>query len=187
MLSNEYEIFKTLNNELKESGICLEIICVGGFVLNHYGLKQTLDVDGFYKRTREIDEIINRVGDKFGINTDDEPWLNNSVQSMNEMPAKSICDTLYEFSNLTVLMPPLEYIAGMKLQSGREKDISDVSLIIRKEESKDPIEFIETLRRKYGFENIDISLLLTAYGNAYGFEWLEKYYQKHESELIDRI
>ncbi len=57
----------------------------------------------------------------------------------------------------------------------------------RKEESKDPIEFIETLRRKYGFENIDISLLLTAYGNAYGFEWLEKYYQKHESELIDRI
>ena len=43
MLSNEYEIFKTLNNELKESGICLEIICVGGFVLNHYGLKQTLD------------------------------------------------------------------------------------------------------------------------------------------------
>lgn len=35
-------------------------------------------------------------------------------------------------SRKTALMPPLEYIAGMKLQSGREKDIDDVALIIKK-------------------------------------------------------
>lgn len=185
MLNNEYEVFKALNTELKANDIMLEIICVGGFVLSHYGLKQTLDIDGFYKRTRETDEIIKRVGDMFGLNTDEEPWLNNSVQSMNELPDRSICDILYEFSNLTVLMPPLEYIAGMKLQSGREKDIDDVALIIKKEHHDDPIKFINQLKEKYDFDNIDISLILTAYGKAYGFGWLEGYYRKHESELIN--
>ncbi len=184
MLNNEYEVFKALNNELEASDISLEIICVGGFVLSHYGLKETLDIDGFYKRTKEIDEIIYRVGEKFGINTDEEAWLNSSVQSMNSAPEGSICDTLYEFSNLRVLMAPLDYIAGMKLQSGREKDIEDIALIVRKENLENPIQFIKSLREKYGFEGIDISLILTAYGKAYGFEWLEDYYRQHEDELI---
>ena len=82
-------------------------------------------------------------------------------------------------------MPPLEYIAGMKLQSGREKDIDDVALIIKKEHHDDPIKFINQLKEKYDFDNIDISLILTAYGKAYGFGWLEGYYRKHESELIN--
>ncbi len=187
MLNNEYEVFQSLNTELTRNDITLEIICVGGFVLSHYGLKETLDIDGFYRRTQEIDTIISRVGDKFGINTDEEPWLNNSVESLNSTPDKSICDILYKFSNLTVFMAPLEYIAGMKLQSGREKDIDDVGLIIQKNQHNDPIEFIHMLKEKYHFENIDISLILTAYGKAYGFAWLEDYYQKHESDIIQLV
>ena len=184
MLDNEIEIFKELNNELQNHGIKLEVICVGGFVLSHYGLKQTMDIDGFYERTTEIDDIIARVGDKFEINTDEELWLNNSVQSMNKIPDKDICTVLYDFWNLTVYMPPLEYIAGMKLQSGREKDIEDVALIIKKENLGDPIELIKLLKDRYDFDGIDISMVLTAYGKAYGFKWLENYYQEHESELI---
>lgn len=184
MFKNELEIFTALDDELKKCGIKLDIICVGGFVLSHYGLKHTMDIDGFYRRTMEIDEIIERVGNKFGINTDKEPWLNNSVQSMNRIPDKAICTVLYDFENLTVYMPPLEYIAGMKLQSGREKDIEDVALIIRKEQLDDPIKFNELLKEKYDFEGIDISMVLTVYGKAYGFEWLEKYYQVHEAELM---
>ena len=72
----------------------------------------------------------------------------------------------------------------MKLQSGREKDINDVALIIKKENLGDPIELIKLLKDRYDFDGIDISMVLTAYGKAYGFKWLENYYQEHESELI---
>ena len=183
MLNKEFEIFKSLNKRLKEANIFMTVICVGGFVLNHYGMRMTQDIDGFYKTTTEIEKIIKDVGDEFDINKPDELWLNNSVQNLNDAPPEEVCDKLYEFSNLTVLMPPLDYIAGMKLKSARQIDIKDVADIIIKEDIKSP-KVLQTKLDSYGLTEIDESLLLEAFGNAYGMKWLEEYYISHESDLF---
>ena len=146
MFDNEYEIFSELNNQLKSNGINLTIICVGGFVLSHYDMRTTHDIDGFYESSRNIENIIAKVGDMFHINNEDENWLNHSVQNMNEKPPENICDILYDFSNLKVLMPPLDYIAGMKLTSAREQDVEDVAAILNKLSIVSPDSFLKKMQ-----------------------------------------
>lgn len=130
-----------------------------------------------------INELIFEVGEELGLNTDNESWLNNSVSSLNKEPPIDICDKLYEYSNLIVYAVSLDYLLGMKLSSGREQDIKDAGNIISKEELTSPLFLVQELK-EYGFE-IDISLLLEAFGSAYGMDWLADYYQKHQEEIID--
>ena len=143
--------------------------------MNHYHIRATMDIDSFYNANEEVQNIILLMGNEYGLNPEDEVWLNNSVQSMNKKPPEEICQTIYEFSNLTVKIPPLEYIACMKLVSAREQDITDVSELIKMLEIKDPEE-MEGILKKYDFGTIDESLILEAFGRAYGMQWLEDYY-----------
>lgn len=186
MRIHEKELFETLNQRLCEADMFLAVICVGGFVLNHYGMRATQDIDGFYKSTKKLNDIIRAVGEEFHVNTEDELWLNNSVQNMNQSPPEDICEELYAFSNLKVLIPPLDYVAGMKLISARGQDIEDVAAIIQKLEIHSPEEFLEQMGR-YGFPHMDESLVLEAFGTAYGMNWLEKYFIEHEEEINQRI
>ena len=181
MLENEQEIFEELNRRLAEKDIDLTVICAGGFVLSHYGLRATHDIDGFFKTNKVITNIIREVGEKFALNSDDELWLNNSVQNLNNAPDEKICEELYSMSNLKVLAPPLEYIAGMKLVSSREQDVKDVAEIIRLKKIASPADLSELLN-KYDFHSIDESVLLEAFGEAYGMEWLEQYYIENEGD-----
>ncbi len=183
MFDNEKEIFAELNRRLNEIDVDFMVIVAGGFVLSHYGIRTTHDIDGFFKTDQKINNVIQEVGEQFGINTEDELWLNNSVYNLNEAPTEEICEILYDFSNLKVLMPPLEYIAGMKLKSAREQDIQDVSEIIILKEISSPKELKKQLE-KYDFGQIDESIILEAFGEAYGMEWLEQYYINNEEELL---
>ena len=186
MIDKEYKIFEAFNKQLKKANIHLTIIYAGGFVLQHYGMRATVGIDAFYNETNEIRTIIRKTGDLLDINPADENWLNNSIQRMNEVPPKDICKELYQFSNLQVLIPPLAYIAGMKLKSAREQDIRDVALILERLSIDSPEQF-EKILNDYGFINIDESLILEAFGTAYGFEWLEKYYIENEEAIIQKI
>ena len=186
MYENEQDVFEELNRKLSEENLDLTVICVGGFVLSHYGIRATLDIDAFYSRNHKIDVIIRDVGEKFGINTPEETWLNNSVENMNDQPPEKICDVLYDFSNLRILTPPLDYIAGMKLYSGRGQDLEDVASIIKKMRIADP-EVLKEKLHDYGFSPVDESLLLEAFGIAYGMDWLESYYISHEEEINNSI
>lgn len=186
MFKQEEKIFQELNTRLAQEDMQVSIICVGGFVLSHYGMRATHDIDAFFQETDRLRAIIEEVGDKFGINKADELWLNNAVKNLNAQPPEYICDVLYQFSNLRVLVPPLDYIAGMKLCSGREQDIQDVADIIKREGLQSPAKFLEKMS-SYGFLMIDESVLLEAFGRAYGMNWLGKYYLEHEEEIIGRI
>ena len=121
------------------------------------------------------------MGDVFGINTENELWLNNSVQNMNVSPPENLCEILFNASNLKVLIPPLDYIAGMKLMSARDQDVKDVSAIIQNQKIASP-EVLSKSLRKYGFHSVDESLLLEAFGEAYGMDWLERYYVENEGK-----
>ena len=64
----------------------------------------------------------------------------------------------------------------------KELDIQDFAAIIRKIEIKNPEELMNRLKR-YGFYYVDESVLLEAFGIAYGMNWLEEYYTHHEEEI----
>jgi len=82
--------FKSLNAELSKANISLELVCAGGYVLQLHGFRGTADVDAFYQSNQTIEDIIQKVGNEFGINADDELWLNNSISNFNPNPLKGI-------------------------------------------------------------------------------------------------
>ena len=181
-----YAMFKELNDQLRQNGLYLNLICVGGFVLQHLGIRTTVDVDAFFDESREIRKIIWEIGHKYGLSDDEELWLNNSVQSMNPAPPEEICEILYQFSNLKVMMAPLLYVAGMKLSSAREQDIDDVSEIIKRLRIQSP-EDLQQIFAEYGFKGIDESVVLEAFGKAYGMKWLEAYITENLEKILENL
>lgn len=175
-------LFEALNTELAKENIELEIICVGGFVLEYYDLLGTQDVDAFYSEGVKVKSIIKKVGDDFGVNEPDELWLNNSVSNLNRVPPKSICETAFSYSNLTVLVPPLSYILGMKLDSGRDRDRQDAGDIIKLSNIKS-LKEVKDILKNDGFQT-DLSMLLEVFEVAYGMEWLAEYMTEHPEELM---
>ena len=178
---DEKVLFETLNTELAKENIDLEIICVGDFVLDYYNLRGTQDVDAFYQEGAKIRSIIEKVGDDFDVNEPDELWLNNNVANMNKIPPLSICEKAFSYSNLTVFVPPLSYILGMKLESGRDRDRQDAGDIIKLIKIRS-IKDVTNKLKEYGFQP-DLSLILEVFEIAYGMEWLAEYMTEHSDEL----
>ena len=174
--------FELLNEELAKEGLNLALICVGGFVLEHYGFRSTQDVDAFYRETPIIKGIIYRVGEQLGLNTSEELWLNNSVANLNPLPPIEYCEVLYSFEKLTVYVVSLDYILGMKLTSTREQDLKDVGDIIRYRGLDSPIALSKFLK-KNGFKSVDFAYVLEGFSRAYGMDWLRDYFEKHQEEL----
>ncbi|MCL1844237.1 MAG: hypothetical protein FWF79_10535 [Defluviitaleaceae bacterium] len=174
-------VFKMLNSELTAIGQSLELICVGGYVMQFHGYRGTVDVDAFFESNAAIDIAIRKVGDEFNINSPDELWLNNSVASKNPTPPTQYRELVHEYSHLVVMKVELKYLLGMKLESERVQDIHDVATILKDNNDKQPIELLAELKNM-GF-NIDIAVLLDAYERAYGMAWLEQFYIYNESEL----
>jgi hypothetical protein len=144
----------------------------------------TTDVDAFYRSDSDIEKVIRKIGDEFGINKEDEPWLNNSISKFNKKPPEQYCELKYSMSNLTVEIVDILYVVGMKLspQSARLKDLDHVASYLKDIGNKQPFELSSQLV-KMDFNDIDISVLMEAYGNAYGLEWLADFYTENESKL----
>lgn len=174
--------FELLNEELAKEGLNLSLICVGGFILEHYGFRSTQDIDAFYSETPKMKEIIYRVGEQLGLNTSEELWLNNSVANLNPRPPFEFCEILYSFENLTVYTVSLDYLLGMKLTSAREQDLIDVGDIIKYRELQSPIALFKFLK-KNGFKTVDLAYVLEGFSLAYGMAWLREFFEKNQEEL----
>ena len=174
-------VFRMLNDELTILQESLAIICAGGYVLQLNGYRGTADVDAFFNNSATIENIIRKVGDAFGINKPDELWLNNSISNMCPQPPKKFCKLVHQFSNLTVMAVDIIYLAGMKLTSARGQDLKDVAEIIKITKELDPFDFYRRLEEMNFL--IDVSILFDVFGDAFGMDWLEKFYKAHEKEL----
>lgn len=181
-MDRRLQAFELLNQELAKESLHLTLLCVGGYVLEYHGLRATHDVDAFYTSDRKVHEIIFRVGQVFNLNYQGELWLNNDVATLNPEPPLDVCETLYSFSNLTVLLTPIEYVLGMKMVSLREYDFKDIASIIRYKKLQSPINTYKKLK-SWGFHSLDFSVLLEGFGSAYGFDWLSVYFEEHQEEL----
>ena len=175
--------FKLLNDKLAANELSLSIVCVGGYVMQYYGFRATADIDAFYESNQTINRLIYEVGVELGLNGEDELWLNSSVSNLNSEPPESVRRVIYEMSNLTVSIVSLMYLFGMKMRSGRSRDRHDLAEIILSENQDDPIEMSEALK-DIGFRDLDISILLEAFNEAYGDEWMQNYFVEHQEELL---
>lgn len=177
------EAFEKLNEKLKENNLTLDITCAGGFVLQTLGIRATADVDAFFNSSYKLDAIIRSVGDSLGINDEDESWLNNSIANMNKAPKDQYRELYKSYSNLNIYTVTPEYLIGMKLKSGREKDMKDVSLLIKNQGIEDPILLKKTLS-SMGFRGLDFGDILACFGDAYGQRWLAELYKTRGEELF---
>lgn len=175
------KLFRDLNEELAKSDLTLDLVCVGGFVLEYHNMRSTSDIDAFYQESSDLIECIERVGKENGISSSEERWLNNSVSNMNRKPPKSFCHEIFSYSNLTVTIPSLTYILGMKLESARRRDLEDAGAIIRSERFDDILDTAKTLE-DLGFQ-IDFSVLMEAFEVSYDVEWLTEYLEDHFDEI----
>jgi len=176
-------VFVRLNNDLSVIDQSLEIVCVGGYVMQLHGYRGTADIDAFFESNASIKEIIRKVGDEFEINSPDELWLNNSVSNKNPIPPPWHREEVYRFSHLTVMKVDIIYLLGMKLESGREQDLRDVAAIVKDNNDKQPLKLFSKLK-EIGF-NLDISVVIDAFEQVHGMEWLERFYIANESDLRD--
>ena len=174
-------VFERLNEELSKIGQSLKLVCAGGYVMQLNGYRGTADIDAFYESDKNIEAIIQKVGDEFGINRPDELWLNNSIANMNPTPSDEHCEIVYTLSNLEVKSVGITYLIGMKLISGRGQDLKDVAAILKYDNNEKPFELLSKLA-DMNF-NIDISDLLNVYEEAHGMDWLDKFYVNNQDEL----
>jgi len=180
-ITNFEPIFAMLNDELSKIGLSLVLICAGGFVLQLHGYRGTADIDAFFNTSIEISQVIRRVGEAFDINRPDELWLNNSISNMNPIPLDQYCDVVHNYSNLVVKVVNLEYLIGMKLVSARVQDLRDLAVIINDNNEIQPLDLLNKLKEmKF---DIDIAMLLDAFEEARGMDWLNTFYQENETEL----
>lgn len=102
--------------------------------------------------------------------------------NMNKQPPLSLCESLYSFENLTVLVVPIEHVLGMKMMSIREQDLQDIGAIIKYKNFHSPFDTFKYLK-DMGFDTIDLSVLLEGFSYAYGMDWLEKFFKENQDKL----
>ncbi|MCF0146724.1 MAG: hypothetical protein HUJ73_09095 [Eubacterium sp.] len=115
-----------------------EIILIGGAsVLVNYGFRNmTTDIDALIQAASVIKDIINHVGDHYGL---PNGWLNQDFIRTESYSSKlsGFSEYYRTYSNvLTVRTVRAEYLIAMKLRSGRQykSDLSDVLGILAEHE-----------------------------------------------------
>lgn len=174
--------FEGLNAELGKYNAQLHLICAGGYVLQRMGIRGTSDVDAFYRADKAIDEMIFKLGERYEINPASSVWLNNAVAAVCDWPAPQYCRNVYKLSHLTVDEVVPEYLLGMKLLSGRERDVADAVSLLKRLGAQDPIALYHLLR-DMAFD-LNIVLVLNAFAIAKGEDWVAAYYKAHSAQLL---
>ena len=120
-----------LNNGLNRKGIKGELHIYGGAVmcLVFNAREDTHDIDGWFRPSSDIRELIEEIADRNDIDSD---WLNDGVKGFI-----SENDEMEEFlvlSNLTICYAVPEYVLAMKCMASRidadSRDVEDIKFLI---------------------------------------------------------
>lgn len=121
-------------------GVPIELILVGGAsVLLNYGFREmTTDIDAIVRARASVKDIINKIGDKYGL---PNGWLNSDFTKTSSYSEKLIEHSEYyrTYSNIvSIRTVKAEYLIAMKLMSGRvyKKDLSDIIGILKEQKQQ---------------------------------------------------
>jgi len=118
------EVFKEINEELKQNGVSGEICVVGGaaMALAFNARLSTHDVDAVFTPKMDVQISAIDVGKKHGLDVD---WLNDAVKVFMPDKDPKSKKIILKMSNLLVWSPDAAYILAMKSISARPTDIRD--------------------------------------------------------------
>lgn len=141
-----YEVAKAYKKQNRQVNAEAEIIIVGGaaMLLNYNFRDTTTDIDALIRATSSFKDIVNSVGDAFGL---PNGWINSDFVKTISYSPKIVEHSKYykTFCNvLSVRTIEAEYLIAMKLISSRsyKKDMSDIVGIIKEhQEMGKPITF----------------------------------------------
>lgn len=165
MIEHE-KYFQILNERLKEKNETLTLYTVGGFALKCYGLKTTMDIDAFYDTNDTIEKIIADIGDEYGINGENEHWINQAVAYLKDKrvknPGKEFSELINKYSNLEVYRANIDFLLVMKTiavsdnKADKLKHIDDARKIINTGKIQiNNLDDYRNLIKKFGYEITD--------------------------------
>jgi len=122
-----------LNTLLKEENLYGEICIFGGsyITLMYKDDRMTDDIDSIFIRgKRQLLPLIKKIAQKYNIPMN---WLNDAVKETVEMSNKLTKKVYLAFSNLTIYIPPPQFILAMKVMSTRAetKDFEDIKVLVK--------------------------------------------------------
>ncbi len=110
----------------------------------------TKDVDAIFEPVKEIRSAAATVRERHGLEVD---WLNHAVKMfVVEHPKRP----LFELSNLTVFVPPGDYMLAMKILSARVDtlDVDDIKFLIKENEISGVEDALAIVRNYYPNKDI---------------------------------
>ena len=154
------ELANNLKKQLKGKSFSYEIIVVGGasIVLNYSFRKSTIDVDCLDINDALMNEVVNKITDKYNLPND---WINTDfIHTSSYSPRLIEFSSFYKsFANDTLIVRTIkdEYLIAMKLRSARKykHDFSDIYGIVL-ENNNNP--------------SFSLEKCIQAYSNLYGKE-----------------
>ena len=129
------ELFKYLNERLKENQLYLEITVYGGSIMTllYDNRPATKDIDCIFNNNNEklFKNILNQTQFVFNLSND---WLNEDIKEPLTALIKEDKETYKNYSNLKILKPKKEQLLAMKVLASRaepEKDFIDAALLCK--------------------------------------------------------
>ena len=181
------DIAKELKKKLKGKNFSYELIVVGGasILLNYSFRMSTIDIDCLDVNDALMNEIVNKVGDKYDL---PNGWINTDFIRTNSYTPKLVQHSCFykSYSNGTLVVRTIkdEYLVAMKMVAARKykHDYSDVFGIIKENKSVSFDKIETAIKELYGEVNVVSDDMMTFVKDVFNGKQLSNvYFEKEET------
>ena len=181
------DIAKELKKKLKGKNFSYELIVVGGasILLNYSFRMSTIDIDCLDVNDALMNEIVNKVGDKYDLPSG---WINTDFTRTNSYTPKLVQHSCFykSYSNGTLVVRTIkdEYLVAMKMVAARKykHDYSDIFGIIKENKSVSFDKIETAIKELYGEVNVVSDDMMTFVKDVFNGKQLSNvYFEKEET------
>ena len=181
------DIAKELKKKLKGKNFSYELIVVGGasILLNYSFRMSTIDIDCLDVNDALMNEIVNKVGDKYDL---PNGWINTDFTRTNSYTPKLVQHSCFykSYSNGTLVVRTIkdEYLVAMKMVAARKykHDYSDIFGIIKENKSVSFDKIETAIKELYGEVNVVSDDMMTFVKDVFNGKQLSNvYFEKEET------
>ena len=181
------DIAKELKKKLKGKNFSYELIVVGGasILLNYSFRMSTIDIDCLDVNDALMNEIVNKVGDKYDL---PNGWINTDFTRTNSYTPKLVQHSCFykSYSNGTLVVRTIkdEYLVAMKMVAARKykHDYSDIFGIIKENKSVSFDKIETAIKELYGEVNVVSDDMMAFVKDVFNGKQLSNvYFEKEET------
>lgn len=136
---------------LETTGVHATIRLVGGAAIALSGRERrvTLDIDASYSSPQAVEKIVKEIADERGLPRD---WLNSSAKAF--IPSGASWTEIDVGDGYSVFLATPQTLLAMKLSSARQRDMSDLSYLVKQMRLTDPDAVAAIAEELYGDDDV---------------------------------